>query len=73
MKPSNQQGRVFCVTGVKVDPKPTNPQTTGQTLPAKKLIGQTETDSSGYLSSSSFESSREERRLKLNEQKVFKV
>ena len=73
MKPSNQQGRVFCVTGVKVDPKPTTQQPTGQTSPAKKLIGQTETDSSGYLSSSSFESSREERRLKLNEQKVFQV
>ena len=67
------QGRVFCITGVMSSSKPASRQPIGPQTPARKLIGQSETDSSGYVSSSSIESSREERRLKLNEQKVFQV
>ena len=73
MKSNSQQGRVFCITGVKVEQQPDIQHPIGQSTPARKLIGHPETDSSGYLSSSSFESSGEERRLKLNEQKVFQV
>ena len=70
MNTQKGQGRIFCVTGVMAS---ASRQPIGQQSPARKLIGQSETDSSGYVSSSSIESSREERRLKLNEQKVFQV
>ena len=73
MNSNIQQGRVFCITGVKTLSKPVSQQPIGPSTPARKLTGQAETDSSGYVSSSSLESSGEARRLKLNEQKVFQV
>lgn len=62
-----KQIRAFYVTGVQVE--------IGQASSTTNLIGQSDTDSntSGYLSSSSFESTGEERRLVLNEQKVFQL
>lgn len=69
---SRQEGRMFCVTGIKRQHEQES-SAISQVTPTRKLIGHSETDSSGYLSSSSFESSGEERRLKLNEQKVFQV
>lgn len=73
MNQNCQQGRLFCVTGVKAETEPVNQYAIGYSTPAKKPIVQSETESSGYVSSSSFESSGEEKRLKLNEQKVFQV
>ena len=66
------QGRLFCVTGVM---STASRQPIGQRSPARapKLMSQSQTDSSGYVSSSSIESSMEDKRLKLNEQKVLQV
>lgn len=68
-------GRVFCVTGVHASDR--NKVATSSTGSYKSAhsVGQSDTESntSGYLSSSSFESSGEERRLVLNEKKVFRI
>ncbi|XP_045176066.2 uncharacterized protein LOC123536743 isoform X2 [Mercenaria mercenaria] len=72
-------GRVFCVTGMQSQShehvQSATPSLMGSECGSTNFIGQCDTDSntSGYLSSSSFESSGEEKRLLPNEQKVFNV
>lgn len=73
-------GRVFCVTGIQTRDQIRHnqsgiPVSKGHVGFTTALIGQSDNESntSGYLSSSSFESSGEERRLMLNEEKVFQV
>lgn len=73
-------GRVFCVTGIQTRDQIRHNQSgkaasKGHVGFTTALVGQSDNESntSGYLSSSSFESSGEERRLMLNEEKVFQV
>ena len=67
-------GRVFCVTGVQAsDELNRNQQNTPVNKRRTSGYSDSESNTSGYLSSSSFESSGEEKRLGLNGQKVFRV
>ncbi|KAL4225339.1 hypothetical protein ACF0H5_016027 [Mactra antiquata] len=68
-------GRAFCVTGLHTSIDTSSSSSEKSECDSQKFVDRSETESntSGYLSSSSFESSGEERRLVLNEQKVFHV
>ncbi|KAH3870737.1 hypothetical protein DPMN_033928 [Dreissena polymorpha] len=75
---SKSLGRVFCVTGVHAPPPVMQPMESpiNRKLSATgSLSSQSETDSntSGYISSSSMEISSEEKRLVPNEDKVYRV
>lgn len=75
----SSRGRVFCVTGMhnpsQQQELSVTPNVIGTGCVSTNVNGQSDSDSntSGYLSSSSFESSGEDKRLVLNEQKVFNV
>lgn len=75
----SSRGRVFCVTGMQNTSQQqelsVTPNLIGTGCVSTNVTGQSDSDSntSGYLSSSSFESSGEDKRLVLNEQKVFNV
>jgi len=76
---SSRKGRVFCVTGYTSTERAgvalTSTRLTSSKLSTGSLSSQcdSESNTSGYLSSSSLEASVEEKRLSPNEDKVFRV
>ncbi|XP_052797499.1 uncharacterized protein LOC128229729 isoform X2 [Mya arenaria] len=70
-----RQGRVFCVTGVSAEMGTFAAPPSSIKCSSGSLSSQcdTESNTSGYISSSSFESSGEEKLLIPNEDKVFRV